>query len=143
MAIADPVNDILIGDYCDAASESCLLSLLKLGAAAFAFLKLCVYGEVMTDWQFDHLVAQTIHFRIISYWRDHALSRRPKGIYGSRMTGMNVHRHIDLRMTVGIVNASMATGEVMTAEEYSHLVDTTVLINDSIDFRGDTWRNPR
>lgn len=143
MAIADSGNDILIGDYCDAASEDCLMALQQIGAAAFAFLKLCVYAGLMTDWHFDHLVAQTIQFRIISYWRDHALSRRPSGVYGSRMTGMEVHRHIDLGMIVGIVTASIATGQTLSAEEYKEVVDATVLMNDLIDFRGDTWRNQR
>lgn len=143
MAIADSGNDILIGDYCDAATEERLKALQNVGAAAFSFLKLCVYAGMMTDWQFDHLVAQVIHFRIISYWRDHALSRRPHGVYGSRMTGMEVHRHIDLGMTVGIVSASMATGQTMSAEEYKDLVNASVLINDLVDFRGDTWRNQR
>lgn len=53
MAIADSGNDILIADYCDAATENCLESLQKEGAAAFSFLKLCVYAGRMTDWQFD------------------------------------------------------------------------------------------
>ncbi|KAF1935118.1 hypothetical protein EJ02DRAFT_389653, partial [Clathrospora elynae] len=143
MAIADSGNDILIGDYCDAATEDRLVALQKIGGAAFAFLKLCVFAGLMTDWQFDHLVAQTIHFRVISYWRDHALARRPRGVYGSRMTGMEVHRHIDLGMTVGIVSASMATGQTMSAEDHKNLVDSCVLINDLVDFRGDTWRNQR
>lgn len=143
MAIADSGNDILIGDYCDAASEDCLRSLQKIGAAAFSFLKLCVYAHRMTEWQFNLLVAQVIHFRIISYYRDHALSRRPQGVYGSRMTGMDVHRHIDLGMAVGVVSASMATGQEMSLTEYQDLVATSVLINDLVDFRGDTWRNQR
>lgn len=143
MAIADSGNDILIGDYCDAATEESLVSLQRLGAAAFAFLKLSVYAGWMTDVQFNHLVAQTIQFRVISYWRDHALSRRPRGVYGSRMTGMRVHRHIDLAMTVGVVCASMATGQDISADEFGDLVDTSVLINDLVDFRGDTWRNQR
>jgi hypothetical protein len=142
MAIADSGNDILIGDYCEAATEDRLQALRCDGAAAFSFLKLCVYSGLMDHWHFDQLVAQTIQFRIISYWRDHSRSR-PQGVYGSRMTGMEVHRHIDLGMTVGIVSASMASGQTMTTEEYRDLVDTTVLINDLIDFRGDTWRNQR
>lgn len=143
MAIADSGNDILIGDYCDAATEERLAALQQVGAAAFAFLKLCVYGGLITDWHFDNLVAQVIQFRVISYWRDHALSQRPKGVYGSRMTGMEVHRHIDLGMVVGIVSASLATGETMSADEYNDLVNASVLINDLVDFRGDTWRNQR
>ena len=142
MAIADSGNDILIGDYCEAAIDECLTMLRTDGAAAFSFLKLCVYSGLMTDWHFDHLVAQTIQFSIISYWRDHSRSR-PTGVYGSRMTGMEVHRHIDLGMTVGIVTASIASGQTMDAEEYRDLVDTTVLISDLVDFRGDTWRNQR
>lgn len=57
MAIADSGNDILIADYCDAATEDCLTSLQREGAATFSFLKLCVYAGRMTDWQFDLLVA--------------------------------------------------------------------------------------
>jgi hypothetical protein len=67
MAIADSGNDILIGDYCDAATDDCLAALQKEGAAGFSFLKICVYAGLMSDWQFDHLVAQIIQFRIISY----------------------------------------------------------------------------
>lgn len=143
MAIADSGNESLIGDYCEAATENRIRALQVDGAAAFSFLKLCVYAGMMTDWQFDHLVAQTVQFRIISYWRDHALSRRPRGVYGRRMTGMEVHRYIDIGMTVGIVSASMASGQTMIAEEYEDLVNVTVLINDLVDFRGDTWRNQR
>lgn len=145
MAIADSGNDILIGDYCDAATEEALKALQKDGAAAFWFLKLCVYAGTMSDWHFAQLVAQTITFRIISYWRDHTLShdRRPQGVYGSRMTAVSAHRHIDLGMVVGIVSASLATGQSMNSAEYSDLVDAVVLINDLIDFRGDTWRNQR
>ncbi|KAM0721301.1 hypothetical protein Q7P37_003589 [Cladosporium fusiforme] len=143
MAIADSGNDILIGDYCDAATEDCLSSLQSIGASAFAFLKLCVYAEFMTEWQFNQLVAQVIQFRIISYWRDHALPHRPQGVYGSRMSGLGVHRHIDLGMAVGIVSASTATGETITAGEYTDIVHTSTLINDLLDFRGDTWRNQR
>lgn len=143
MAIADSGNDILIGDYCDAATEECLMALQKIGAAAFAFLKVCVFAGLVTDWQFDHLVAQVIQFRIISYWRDHAASRRPHGIYGSRMTAVDAHRHIDLGMAVGIISASLATGQTMTAEEYKDFCYTSTLINDLVDFRGDTWRNQR
>jgi hypothetical protein len=143
MAIADSGNDILIGDYCDAATEDRLAALQKEGAAGFSFLKICVYAGLMSDWQFDHLVAQIIQFRILSYWRDHAVSRRPRGVYGSRMTGREVHRHIDLGMVVAIVSASLSTGETITAGEYADLVDTTVLLNDLLDFRGDAWRKQR
>ena len=142
LAITDSGNDILIGDYCEAADEDSLTALQKIGAAAFSFLKLCVYAGLIADWHFDQLVAQTIQFRIIGYWRDHAKSR-PHGVYGSRMTGMAVHRHIDLGITVGIVSASIATGQTMNAQGYKALIDILVLFNDLVDFRGDTWRNQR
>jgi hypothetical protein len=143
MALADSGNDILIADYCDAASKDCLTALQKTGAAAFAFLKLCVYAGMMSDTQFNHLVAQTIQFRVIGFYRDHAVTRRPQGVYGSRMTGLDAHRYVDLGSTVGVVCASLACGESMTADDYRDTVKTTALINDLVDFRGDTWRNQR
>lgn len=143
MAMADPGNDILIGDYCDAASDEALVVLQKSGAAAFGFLKLRLYAGLMTDWQFDNLVAQVIHFRVIGYYRDHALPRRPAGLYGSRVTALDAHRYIDLGMAVGVINASLATGQTMTAADFRGLVSASVLINDLVDFRGDTWRNQR
>jgi hypothetical protein len=143
MAIADSGNDILIADYCDAASESCLSALQKHGAAAFSFLKVCVYAGLVTDWQFDLMVAQVIQFRVMGYWRDHAVSRLPRGVYGSRMTAISTHRHIDLGIAVGITSASIATGQTMTREGYEDLIDTLILFNDLVDFRGDTWRNQR
>ena len=143
MAIADSGNDTLIADYCDAATKDCLTSLQKEGAAAFAFLKLCVYAGRMTDWQFDLLVAQVIQFRVIGHWRDHAASRLPRGVYGSRMNAIADHRHVDLGIAVGIVSASLATGETMTSDGYFDLIDTLILFNDLVDFRGDTWRSQR
>lgn len=143
MAIADSGNDILIADYCDAATKDSLTSLQKEGAAAFSFLKLCVYAGRMTDWQFDLLVAQVIQFRVIGHWRDHAVSRLPRGVYGSRMNAIADHRHVDLGIAVGIVSASLATGETMTSDGYFDLIDTLILFNDLVDFRGDTWRNQR
>jgi hypothetical protein len=141
MALADSGNDILIADYCDAASKNCLLALQQTGAAAFAFLKLCVYAGTMTDEQFNHLVAQTIHFRVIGFFRDHAVARRPQGVYGSRMTSLDAHRYVDLGSIIGVVCASLATGTSMSAEGYRATVKVTALINDLVDFRGDTWRN--
>ena len=143
MALADSGNDILIADYCDAASKDCLVALQKTGAAAFAFLKLCEYAGMMSESQFNDLVAQTIQFRVIGYYRDHAASRRPRGVYGSRMTGLDVHRYVDLGSIIGVVCASLATGSSMIAADYRDTVKTTALINDLVDFRGDTWRNQR
>jgi hypothetical protein len=142
-ALADSGNDILIADYCEAASKDCLVALQKTGAAAFAFLKLCVYADLMSDSQFNHLVAQTIQFRVIGFYRDHAVSRRPQGVYDSRMTRLDAHRYVDLGSTIGVVCASLATGESMSADDYRETVKVTALINDLVDFRGDTWRNQR
>jgi hypothetical protein len=116
MAISDSGNDILIADYCEAASEASLAALQKQGAAAFSFLKICVYAGLVTDWHFDLLKAQVVQFRVIGYWRDHAVSRLPRGVWGSRMTALSTHRHIDLGIAVGVVSASIATGQTMTAE---------------------------
>jgi len=143
VALADSGNDILIADYCEAASEDCLAALQKTGAAAFAFLKLCVYAGLMRESQFGHLVAQTIQFRVIGFYRDHATSRRPRGVYGSRMTSTSAHRYVDLGSIIGVVCASLATGESMTAADHHATVRTTALINDLVDFRGDTWRGQR
>jgi hypothetical protein len=143
MALADSGNDILIADYCEAASKNCLIALQKTGAAAFAFLKLCVHTGMMSDIHFNHLVAQTIQFRVIGFYRDHAVSRRPQGVYGSRMTGLDAHRYVDLGSIIGVVCASLATGESMSADDYRETVKVTALINDLVDFRGDTWRNQR
>jgi hypothetical protein len=145
MAISDSGNDILIANYCEAASEESLAALQKQGAAAFSFLKVCVYAGLVTEWHFDLLVAQVIQFRIIGYWRDHAVSRLPGGVWGSRMTALSTHRHIDLGIAIGVVSASVATGQTMTAEGHRDLADTLILLNDLVDFRGDTWqrRNQR
>jgi hypothetical protein len=144
MAISDSGNDILIADYCEAASEGSLAALQKQGAAALPFLKICVYAGLVTDWHFDLLVAQVIQFsRVIGYWRNHAVSRLMRGVWGSRMTALSTHRHIDLGIAVGVVSASIATGQTMTAKGHRDLVNTFVLFNDLVDFRGDTWRSQR
>lgn len=143
LALADSGNDILIADYCEAASATSLLALQQTGAAAFAFLKLCVYADMLSEGQFNDQVAQTIQFRVIGYYRDHALPQRPKGVYGSRMTGVEVQRYVDLGTAVSVTSAGLATGGAMTAGDYHDLVRTTALINDLVDFRGDTWRNQR
>ncbi|KAJ5364324.1 uncharacterized protein N7496_010037 [Penicillium cataractarum] len=139
-AIADSGNDILIGDYSEAADDKTLDTLQKVGAASMAFLKTCVYAGLLSDWHFHNLVAATVQYRILSYWRDHSMSRRPSGVYGSRMTGLGVHRHIDLGLPVGIVGASLATGETIDEDEFMQLMETCTLINDLLDFRGDTMR---
>jgi hypothetical protein len=120
-----------------------LAALQKEGAAAFTFLKIWVYAGLMADWHFDFLVAQVVQSRVIGYWRDHAVPRLPRGIWGSRMMALSTHRHIDLGIAVGFVSASIATGQTITAEGHRDLVDTFVLFNNLVDFRGDTWRNQR
>lgn len=108
-----------------------------------AFLKTCVYAGFLSNWHFDNLVAATIQFRILSCWGDHSMSRRPSGVYGSRMTGLGVHRHVDLGLPVGIVGASLATGETIDGDEFMQLMETCTLINDLLDFRGDKMRKQR
>ncbi|KAJ5899605.1 hypothetical protein N7495_004349 [Penicillium taxi] len=142
-AIADSGNDVLIGDYCEAADEKTLSLLQGVGGAAMAFLKFCNLAGILTDWQFDNLVASTIQFRVLGYFRDHAQPRIPAGTYGSRMTGMNVHRHIDVAIYIGIMAASIATGEEISEKDYMELAEVCSLINDLIDFRSDTMRKQR
>jgi hypothetical protein len=84
----------------------------------------------------------TVQFRAIGFYRDHAISRRPRGVCGSRMTGVDAHCYVDLG-SIGVVCASSATGESMNADDYRDTVKTTALINDLVNFRGDTWKNQR
>ena len=142
-AIADSGNDILIGDYCEAADAKTLSLLQRVGGAAMAFLKLCNLAGILTDWQFDNHVASTIQFRVLGYFRDHTQPRIPGGLYGSRMTGMNVHRHIDVAVYIGVMGASIATGEQTSEDEYMRISEACSLINDLIDFRSDTMRKQR
>ena len=142
-AIADAGNDVLIGDYCEAAPADTLLLLQRAGAAGLAFLKVCNLAGVVSDWQLDILVAAHIHFRVLGYHRNHAKSKLPVGLYGSRMTELTTHRHIDIANTVGVVAASLATGQQLSEAEYMKLSHGTTLINDLVDFRSDTMRNQR
>lgn len=52
------------------------------------------------------------------------------------MTGLTVHRHIYLGLMVGVAGASLATGETTKEAEFMQLMETCVLINDLLDFRG-------
>ncbi|KAJ5612759.1 hypothetical protein N7510_005953 [Penicillium lagena] len=142
-AIADSGNDVLIGDYCEAADEETIALLQRVGGAAMMFLKLSTLAGVLTDWQFDNHVASTIQFRVLGYYRDHARANIPGGLYGSRMTGNNVHRHIDVAIYIGTMAASVATGAEITEKEYMRLTSVCSLINDLIDFRSDTMRKQR
>lgn len=142
-AIADAGNDVLIGNYCEAAPADTLYLLQRNGAAAVAFLKVCNLAGLVSDWQLDILVAAHIHFRVLGYYRNHAVRLLPEGLHGSRMTGLIVHRHIDIANTVGVVAASLATGEQLDEAEYMKLSYGTTLINDLVDFRSDTMRKQR
>ena len=139
-AIADSGNDILIGDYCEAADDDTLELLRQNGAAAVGFLKLCTLGGLMSNWQFDNLMAGILQFRVLGYYRDHARPHLPDGLFGSRITGLAVHRHIDLGLFNGVIPASLATGEQLSKSQYLELAKACALINDLIDLRSDTRR---
>ncbi|KAI1877271.1 uncharacterized protein JN550_001343 [Neoarthrinium moseri] len=142
-AIADAGNDILIGDYFEALDEATLRLLQRSGAAALAYLKLCSLAGGVTEWQYQNLVASNIHARVLMVYRDHARVRLPKGIWGSRMTGLPVQRHIDLGLFNAIMPAAIATGEELTEMEFMDLVSACTLVNDLSDFRSDLFRNSR
>ncbi|OBT82808.1 hypothetical protein VE02_09167 [Pseudogymnoascus sp. 03VT05] len=126
-AVAESANNMLIADYSDAADERSLFLLQEVGAAATAFLKLCNLAG----------------FGVLGYYRDHSRSRRPGGVYGSRMTGVPSHRYIDLAIYVGVMNASIGLGEEITREQYNLLAEACCYIGDLIDFRSDTMRKLR
>ncbi|EED17526.1 conserved hypothetical protein [Talaromyces stipitatus ATCC 10500] len=142
-AIADAGNDVLIGDYGDAMDEKTLTTLRRDGAAAVAFLKLCKLADVVTAIQFDNLVASLIQFRVLGYYRDHGRASLAGGLYGSHTTGLVVHRYIDSAIWVGVMSASLATGEEITETKYFRLVTVCSLFNDLVDLRGDAMRKQR
>ena len=142
-AIADSSNDILIGDYCEAADAKGLKFLQETSAAAISFLKMCHLTGLVSDWQFDNLAAYMIQCRVLGYFRDHSRHRLPNGIYGSRMTSLGAHRYIDSATFHGVMTASLATGQKMTEAEFTKVVDVCVYINDFVDFRGDALRKQR
>ncbi|KAL3479453.1 hypothetical protein BJX99DRAFT_222135 [Aspergillus californicus] len=142
-AIADSGNDILIGDYCEVVDDHTLQLLQRTGAAAVAFLKLCVHSGAFSGWAFDNMMALILHFRVLGYYRDHAREHMPPGIYGSRMTGHLVHRHIDLALFIAIAAASVTTAEVLSEEQTTLIHEACTLINDMVDLRSDTARKQR
>jgi hypothetical protein len=142
-AIADSCNDVLIGDYCEAADAEGLALLQRVGGAAMSFLKLCYLAGRVTDWQFGNLAAYMIQCRVLGYFRDHERPYLRDGIYGSRMTGLGVHRHIDVAAFHGVMTASVATGLECSEKGFMRLVDACVFVNDFVDFRGDTMRKQR
>ncbi|KAK5789822.1 hypothetical protein VI817_008945 [Penicillium citrinum] len=144
-AIADSGNDILIGDYCEVADEAALKLLQQTGAAAIAFLKLCVLTGSFSAWAFDNLMSSILHFRVVGYYRDHARdhNRVPSGIYGSRMTAITAHRSVDTGLFVAVAAASLATGQKVDVSDKDTLIEACTLINDLIDLRSDTARRQR
>ena len=142
-AVADSCNDILIGDYCEAADPKGLKLLQQTGAAAISFLKLCNMAGRVSDWQFENLAAYMIQCRVLGYFKDHERARLPCGIYGSRMTGLAAHRHIDGASFHGVVTASIATGQELKEREFMRVAEACVYINDFVDFRGDIMRKQR
>ncbi|KAA8645107.1 uncharacterized protein ATNIH1004_009322 [Aspergillus tanneri] len=106
-AISDAGNDVLIGDYCEAAAEETLRLLQKQGASAF---------------------------RVLGYCRNRAVPKLPGGLYGRhRMTQLTTHRHIDIANAVGVVAVSLATRLQLTKAEYMKFSYGTTLINDLAD----------
>ncbi|KAJ5408330.1 hypothetical protein N7509_002213 [Penicillium cosmopolitanum] len=142
-AIADSGNDVMIGDYCEAATDEILLLLQKTGAGAVAFLRVCNLAGIIHDWHMDLLVAAHLQFRVLGYYRNHAVPVLPEGLYGSRMTELTTHRHIDIANAVGVVAASLATGQRINEAEYMKLSYGSTLINDLVDLRSDTMRKQR
>lgn len=142
-AVADSGNDILIGDYCEAADSATLSLLQRVGGAAVAFLKLCTLAGVVPDWLFENLATSIIQFRVLGFYRDHSRGRLPTRIYGSRMTGIVVHRHIDVAIFHGVMPAALATGQQLSEKEYLRIAEVCTLINDLIYFRSDTMRKQR
>lgn len=142
-AVADSGNDILIGDYSAAADGPMLKLLQQVGAAAYAFLKLCTIAGSVTEWHLRLLVGMTVQFRVLGYYADHARGRLPEGVHGSHMTSLIAQRHIDIAISHGIVPASLATGREIGEGEYMRLAEVCTLINDIVDFRSDTLRKQR
>ncbi|KAJ5085260.1 hypothetical protein N7532_010031 [Penicillium argentinense] len=95
-AVASSCNNILIGDYCEAADAKGLEPLQKAGAGAMASLKMCNIADRVSDCQFDNLAAYMIQCRVLGYFRDHSRSRLPDVIYDSRMIRLCAHRPIDV-----------------------------------------------
>lgn len=142
-AVSDAANDILIGDYAEAADEESMKLLQSSGAAAFAFLKLCHISGDIDGWHLDIMTACSLHFRVLSYYRDHARPTLADGIYGSGTDSLTAHRIIDMGIAPPIVIASLVSGEKITEEQYHQLCYATVLVNDLIDLRSDAMRKQR
>ncbi|RDI80101.1 High-affinity methionine permease [Venturia inaequalis] len=142
-AMADAANDVIIGDYCEAADPRTLKILQDTGVAAFAFLKLCQMAGLIDAWHLDVLAAGSVHFRVLSYYRDHARPRLSKGLYGSNLGSLEAQRYTDLGIASPIVIASMASGQKLSGQEYRKLCRACVFLNDMFDVRSDATRVQR
>ncbi|RAH63581.1 hypothetical protein BO85DRAFT_455560 [Aspergillus piperis CBS 112811] len=142
-AIADAGNDILIADYCEVADAATLKLLQQSGAAAVAFPKLCVLLGIFSEWSFENMMASVLHFRVLGYYRDHARSRLPSGVYGSRMTSLTAHRYVDLGIFFAVASTSVWTKEQVNEAEFTLLNIVCTFINDMVDLRSDTARKQR
>ncbi|TLD25740.1 High-affinity methionine permease [Venturia nashicola] len=142
-AMADAANDVIVGDYCEAADPRTLKILQYTGVAAFAFLKLCQIAGVIDDWHLDVLAAGSIHFRVLSYHRDHARPRLSRAFYGSNLSRLEAQRYTDLGIASPIVIASVASGQKLTGQEYRKLSRACVFLNDMFDIRSDATRVQR
>jgi hypothetical protein len=142
-AIADAGNHVLIGHYYEAANEETINILQQEGAAAVAFLKLCSLAEVVTRTLFNNFVAFLIQFRVLRCYRDHGRANLAGGMYGSHYTGLLGHRYIDTAIWIGVMSASLATGEEITNVKYLRLAKACTLINDLVNLRSDTVRKQR
>ncbi|KAI1845069.1 hypothetical protein JX266_008862 [Neoarthrinium moseri] len=142
-AVSDAANDILIGDYAEAADQHTLEILQRTGAAAFAFLELCYIAGYLEGWHLDVLVACTVQFRVLSYYRDHTRPSLPDTVFGSRMSRLESHRMIDIGIAPPIIVASLVSAQKIDAQQYRDLCRTSVLLNDLIDIRSDAARKQR
>lgn len=123
----------MIADYCEAANDEAINLLQRTGVAAMSFLRLYSMVGCIADWQFELVAASVLHFRATGYYRDHAMPRLPRGLFGSRHTENTVH-HIDLGFMVGTVCSSLGTGQKLDRLVYFNIVEACALLNDLVHF---------
>jgi hypothetical protein len=142
-AMADAANDVIIGDYIEAADPRTLKILQDTGNAAFAFLRMCQMAGAIDVWHLDVLAAGSVHFRVLSYYRDHARPRLSKKFHGSHMSSLEGQRRTDLGIASPVVIASLACGQKITGQQYRELCRAVVFLNDLLDIRSDATRVQR
>jgi hypothetical protein len=141
--VTDAFNDLIIGGYCEAAGTRTTKILQETSAAAFAFLRLCQMAGTIEDWHLDVLAAGSLHFRVLSFYRDHARSRLPKIHHGSSITKLDMHRCNDLEIGSPIVIASLASGQKIAGQQYRELTIASVMLNELFVYRSDARRTQR